>query len=103
MALRKDTLLLSKLSGGDFTEWDRFLPSVQLGLNARISSGPYEIVNSKGGAYTVKDAAGTIHTSLITPKFIKVIKSRSVNNDDEASYEVEKILEHRGAGEKENT
>ena len=188
--------LLSKLSGGDFTEWDKYLPSVQLGLNARISSrhkstpfglmfgrklnslinysgtksdpitedellrksklmvdiiypitssaseynekmvksfssgkrvmnelspgtkvmirnldrtkktselfvGPYEIVKCEGGAYTVKDAAGTIHNSLITPKFIKVIKNKSIDDDDDdASYEVQRILAHRGAGEK---
>ena len=61
--------------------------------------GPYEVVNCKGGAYTVKDAAGTIHPSLVTPKFIKVIKK--INKiGEETSFEVDKILAHRGAGDK---
>ena len=51
--------LLFKLASGDFTQWDKFLPSVQLGINARISSrhksSPFSLMFGRN----FKDYSGT--------------------------------------------
>mmetsp|Transcript_80836 Transcript_80836/g.121497 ORF Transcript_80836/g.121497 Transcript_80836/m.121497 type:complete len:522 (-) Transcript_80836:442-2007(-) len=54
--------LLFKLASGDFTQWDKFLPSVQLGINMRISSrhksSPFSLMFGRR-SNDFKDYSGT--------------------------------------------
>lgn len=67
--------------------------------SSEVYVGPYEIVKcDDNGSYTLKDVTGELYPNKVTPKLLKRIKEDEI--EDDASYEVEKIINHRGAGEK---
>lgn len=73
--------------------------SVMLTVSTRKSKlhpkyeGPFKILRrTKGGSYTLLDQTGELYPKKVSPDKLKIISLP----DDAPSYEVEKILDHRG-------
>jgi hypothetical protein len=65
-------------------------------FNAKYS-GPYKVLRrTRGGAYVLLDATGTLLPRNVAPQHLKLIDPAGVHADESPSYEVEAILDHRG-------
>lgn len=59
--------------------------------------GPYTIIRkTKGGSYVLQNETGILMDRDYAPKELKVVNKDNI--DDDETYEIEGILEHRGTG-----
>jgi hypothetical protein len=57
--------------------------------------GPFKVLKrTKGGSYTLLDATGALYPRNVSPDKLKIVSLPS--SSPSSSYEVEKIVDHRG-------